>query len=278
VVVALAVALSARAADPDGGWQYLIDKLVMDGVDRHAAERVFRDPNVPPFGGLTYSLVPRESQAPYRNFLRSDSVRRAQRCKQEHESALRRAERDYAVDHNIVAAILFVETQCGHFTGNYRVLHRLARLAMANEPANVNRNVNEHLKVHRGRPSAEVVVLSRQRAQYLEDTFYPEVLATFTIARRLGIDPLGIRGSGAGAFGMPQFLPTNYLKYGVDGTGNGRVSLFDPDDAIASCANYLKGHGWKPGLPKAERRKVIWKYNRSEPYVETILALADSLR
>lgn len=278
----LAVALSARAADPaadaDGGWRHLIDKLVADGVDRSTAERVFRDPNVPTFDGLTYSLVPRESQAPYRNFLKNDSVRRARRCKQDYESALRRAERDYAVDHNVVTAILFVETQCGHFTGNYRVLHRLARLAMANEPANVNRNVNDHLATHRDRPAAEVVTLSRQRAQYLEDTFYPEVLATFTIARRLGIDPLGIRGSGAGAFGMPQFLPTNYLKYGVDGNGNGRVSLFDPDDAIASCANYLKAHGWQPGLPRDERRKVIWKYNRSEPYVETILSLADSLR
>jgi membrane-bound lytic murein transglycosylase B len=64
----------------------------------------------------------------------------------------------------------------------------------------------------------------------------------------------------------------------VDGNANGSISLFDPADAIASCANYLKAHGWKPGLPEAERRKVIWQYNRSEPYVETILSLADTLR
>jgi membrane-bound lytic murein transglycosylase B len=276
--VALAVALPAPAAGPDNGWRHLIDKLVADGVSRRTAERIFRDPNVPAFSGLTYALVPRESQAAYRNFLKSDSVRRAKRCKQDHEAILRRAERDFEVDHNVVTAILFVETQCGHFTGNHRVLPRLARLAMANEPGNVNRNVNAHLAAHRDRPPAEVATLSRQRAQYLEDLFYPEVLATFTISQRLGIDPLGIRGSGAGAFGMPQFLPTSYLKYGVDGNANGSISLFDPADAIASCANYLKAHGWKPGLPEAERRKVIWQYNRSEPYVETILSLADTLR
>jgi membrane-bound lytic murein transglycosylase B len=278
VLAAVVVAVPVRAADPQRGWRHVIDKLVADGVDRRAVERVFRDPVVPPFTGLTYALVARESAAPYRNFLKSTSVRRARRCKQENAAALRRAERDFAVDHNVVAAILFVETQCGDYTGNHRVLHRLARLAMANEPGNVNRNVNAHLAAHRDRPPADVARLSRQRAKYLEDLFYPEVLATFTIARELGIDPLGIRGSGAGAFGLPQFLPTSYLKYGVDGNGNGRVSLFDPDDAIASCANYLKAHGWKPGLPVSDRRKVIWHYNRSEPYVETILGLADTLR
>ena len=99
----------------------------------------------------------------------------------------------------------------------------------------------------------------------------------FTIADRLGIDPLSIRGSGAGAFGLAQFLPTSYLSYGVDGDRNGRVSLFSPDDAIASCANYLKAHGWRSGLSHAERREVIWHYNRSDPYIDTVLALASRL-
>jgi membrane-bound lytic murein transglycosylase B len=64
----------------------------------------------------------------------------------------------------------------------------------------------------------------------------------------------------------------------VDGDGNGRISLFSPEDAIASCANYLKGHGWRSGLSTAERRKVIWHYNRSEPYIDTVLGLAARIR
>ena len=82
-----------------------------------------------------------------------------------------------------------------------------------------------------------------------------------------------MRGSGAGAFGFPQFLPTSYLRYGVDGDGDGRVSLYDMADAAASCARFLAQNGWRPGLSLAEQRRVLWQYNRSEPYIDTILAL-----
>ena len=95
--------------------------------------------------------------------------------------------------------------------------------------------------------------------------------------QRMGIDALGIRGSIAGAFGLPQFLPSSYLKFDTDGNGDGRVSLYDPEDAIASCARYLKENGWRPGIDRAQKRKVIWTYNRSTPYIDTVLALADRL-
>ena len=93
------------------------------------------------------------------------------------------------------------------------ILYRLARLAMANDPDNLRRNLN---RWSAGDPDVEQRL--RARARYLEDTFYPEVRATFEIARREGIDPLGLKGSGAGEFGFPQFLPTSYLQYAVDGT------------------------------------------------------------
>ena len=75
---------------------------------------------------------------------------------------------------------------------------------------------------------------------YLEDTFYPEVRGLFTMAERLEIDPLAMQGSGSGAFGFPQFLPTSYLRYGADGDGDGRVSLYDMGDAAASCARFSR--------------------------------------
>jgi membrane-bound lytic murein transglycosylase B len=81
----------------------------------------------------------------------------------------------------------------------------------------------------------------------------------------------------AGAFGMPQFLPSKYLQFGTDGDGDGRVSLYDAEDAVASCAQYLKSNGWQPGIDRAGRRRVIWTYNRSSPYIDTVLALADRL-
>src|SRR6185369_13282950 len=111
----------------------------------------------------------------------------------------------------------------------------------------------------------------------LEGVFYPEVLAMFGLADRTGVDPLDVRGSGSGAFGLPQFLPSSYLRFGVDGDADGRVSLYDPADAIASAANYLAHHGWRPGISRAEQRQVIWTYNHSDPYIDTVLALAADL-
>jgi membrane-bound lytic murein transglycosylase B len=108
--------------------------------------------------------------------------------------------------------------------------------------------------------------------------FYPEVLATFRLAERLGIDPLGIRGSPSGAFGLPQFLPTSYLRFAVDGNGDGLVSLYDPADAIASAANYLVSHGWRPALTRQQQRQVIWAYNHSAAYIDAVLFLADRVR
>jgi len=255
----------------------LVERLVTDGVPRSVAERTFADPRIPAFDGLDYSLEPRESAAMYRAYLRPSAVSAARACKRAHWDRFASHAREHGVDPNVVAAILYVETRCGGFTGTHRVLFRVARLAMASERSNVNRNINRHLAAPEGRPSEEVVRLARSRATWLHDTFYPEVRAVFTIADRVGIDPLEIRGSGAGAFGLPQFLPTSYLAYGVDGDSNGRVSLFDPDDAIASCANYLKAHGWRAGLSREARRKVIWHYNRSGPYIDAVLGLASRL-
>ena len=98
---------------------------------------------------------------------------------------------------------------------------------------------------------------ARWRSQTLEDMFYPEVKATFDVAVRLQTDPLEIRGSGSGAFGIPQFLPRSYLWFGVDGDRDGRVSLYDPEDAIPSCARYLQHYGWSPEMSRDGQRRVI---------------------
>src|SRR5262249_10150338 len=152
-----------------------------------------------------------------------------------------------------------VESGCGRNTGRARILPALARLAMAAEPANLARNVERHTLLD----GADGARLARWRAQTLEDMFYPEVRAMFSTAERLHTGPLEIRGSGSGAFGIPQFLPRSYLWFGVDGDGDGRVSLFDPDDAIPSCARYLQHYGWRSGIGDRAQRNVIWGYNHS---------------
>jgi membrane-bound lytic murein transglycosylase B len=67
------------------------------------------------------------------------------------------------------------------------------------------------------------------------------------------------------------------LNHAVDGNGDGRISLYDADDATASCANYLAHYGWRQGISHEQKRAVIWRYNRSDSYIDTVLALADRL-
>jgi membrane-bound lytic murein transglycosylase B len=173
-----------------------------------------------------------------------------------------------------VAAILYVETGCGRNTGSSPVLYRLARLAMANEPANLRANL---ARLTGDWPDPALERRVEARAHYLEDTFYPEVRATFEVADRLGINPLELRGSASGAIGFPQFLPTSYLRYGDDADGNGHVNLFDAADAAASCAKFLAAHGWHPGIPVKGQREVIWRYNHSTAYIDTVLMLASAI-
>lgn len=92
--------------------------------------------------------------------------------------------------------------------------------------------------------------------------------------------PLEIKGSFAGAVGYFQFLPGNVFKFGIDGNNDGLIDPHNPIDAIHSIANYLKEHGWRnnePLLSKANK-ETIWGYNRSESYIDTVLAMASKLK
>lgn len=271
----LLVASMARA-DGDRGWSFLIDKLAGDGVPRARAEQVFRDDRVDPFDGLQFSLRPRESPSLYRSLRTRGTAARARLCLMRYASSFEAAEQRFGVPANVVASIIQVESACGVNTGRSRILPALARLAMAAEPQNLERNV-DRLTLLSAEPAA-TAEFTRWRARHLEDMFYPELRATFEIAERLNVDPLEMRGSGSGAFGIPQFLPRSYLWYGVDGDGDGHVSLYHPVDAIPSCAHYLQQYGWRSELSRAQRRNVIWGYNHSDAYIDTVLWLADEVK
>jgi membrane-bound lytic murein transglycosylase B len=275
VVLTLVTASGAAAREDERGWSFLIEKLVHDGVPRDRAVRVFRDDRVDEFDCLQFSLQPRESPALYRHLHTRRTASLARQCRDRYEGAFDEAERRFGVPSQVVAAIVQVESGCGANTGHSRIMPALARLAMAAEPDNVDRNIARLTLMN---PKLPVASFARWRAQHLEDMFYPQVKAMFEIADRLRIDPLDVRGSGSGAFGIPQFLPQSYLLYGVDGDADGQVSLYDPGDAIPSCANYLKEYGWRSGLSRKEQRNVIWGYNHSDAYIDTVLWIADEVK
>ena len=116
------------------------------------------------------------------------------------------------------------------------------------------------------------------RGRYLEKTFLPEIPALISIAKKNNVSLFNIHGSIAGAFGIPQFLPSALVRYGLDGDGDGHVSLYNEVDALWSAGNYLATCGYKPQLPLEERRKVIWQYNKSDAYIDAVLKMSEGIR
>jgi membrane-bound lytic murein transglycosylase B len=141
-----------------------------------------------------------------------------------HQDTLERAESQTGVPAELIVGIIGVETIYGQQTGNYRVLDALATLAF------------DFPKAH---PRAT------ERRQFFRD----ELEQFLVLAQRSGRDPLTMRGSYAGAMGLPQFMPSSWLKYAVDFDGDGHIDLLgSPADAIGSVANYFKVFNWQPGL------------------------------
>lgn len=287
LLVALAVAIGCFWPSPASGhhgakqaetWVYLTRQLIADGIPAAKVRSAYQDRRVGSFDGVEYALVVGESKRSYRDFLGRKSLAAARRCRQRYARDFEAFGREHGVDPNVVAAILYVETRCGAYTGNRVALRQLSRLAMINEPANLAQNI-QRLKIKEATDysPAEIERIARERATYLHATFYPEVLAIFRLGAKVGINPAAIRGSSAGAFGLPQFLPSSYLRFAQDGNENGRVSLYEAPDAIHSTMHFLRENGWKPGIPVQEKRAVLWQYNRSDPYIDTILLVADKL-
>ncbi len=88
------------------------------------------------------------------------------------------------------------------------------------------------------------------------------------------IDPLTIRGSWAGAFGLVQFMPFNVKMQAVDGNGDGHIDLFDVRDAVPSAANFLVNHGWH----RNRLRALVAYYGERSPYQTIAFAYEERLK
>jgi membrane-bound lytic murein transglycosylase B len=101
-----------------------------------------------------------------------------------------------------------------------------------------------------------------------------EIMALIQLSRQWGMSPWSVMGSPAGALGMSQFMPTSIQNWGADGDGDGRVDLTQAVDAMFSVGNYLHAHGWRRGISREVQARVIYTYNHSQPYVDTVLELS----
>jgi len=142
-----------------------------------------------------------------------------------HRGALARAEKTYGVPAEVIVAIIGVETFYGRNTGKWRVVDALSTLAF-DYPARSN--------------------------------FFRSELENYLLFARDGnLDVFAMRGSYAGAMGLPQFMPSSARRYAVDFDKDGTVDLRrSATDAIGSVASFLKQHGWRKGAPVLVRARV----------------------
>lgn len=188
-----------------------------------------------------------------------------------HGATLNRLEQSYGVDAEIICAIWGLESFYGERKGDIPVISATSTLAF-----------------------------DGRRGSFYEK----QLIAALKIIQNGDISAQRMTGSWAGAMGHTQFIPTSYLAFAVDYTGDGRRDIWsdDPTDALASTAAYLQKNGWSRGTkwgrelrpgetalrviqPQTDGPRfavtsnfnVIKRYNNSDSYAIGVGHLADRI-
>jgi lytic murein transglycosylase len=177
-------------------------------------------------------------------------ISRGRQMMQRHAALLSRIEREFGVPRQLIIAIWGLETDFGSGDmGRLPVIRTLATMAY-----------------------------DCRRTQL----FQGELLAAMRIVQRGDLPMRDLVGAYAGEIGQTQFLPSSYIKYGVDYDGNGHVDLrHSVPDVLASTANLLKVNGWRPGAPFSEGTsnfEVMREWNRAVIYRKAMVLFAERLK
>ncbi len=144
----------------------------------------------------------------------------------QHADTLEKAEQAYGIPAEIIVAVIGIETRYGKTKGKYPVFDSLVTLGFD----------------------------GKRRQEF----FRSELESFLLLARDERFNPLEVKGSYAGAMGIPQFISSSYRAYAVDFDGDGNRNLFtNPVDAIGSVANYFKRHGWRTGEDIVFPAKIV---------------------
>ena len=239
------IVLTAVLALPPARLNHLRSELETRGIPPAEIELLLADPRLVPYpppvkrksnwAEFRKKLLSPESVADGRDFLRT------------HADILARAEQEFGVHREDLAAIVRIETDFGRFTGEHEVLRVFYTQMLRAKTA--------------------------QRWRWASQNF----AALAAHCRSSGLDCYEVRGSYAGAVGLVQFLPYSILHYGKDGNGDGKVDLFLMEDAVMSAAHFLVRHGWKPDAGR--RKRALGRYYGSpRSYPDAALAYAEKLR
>ena len=185
----------------------------------------------------------------YARRVSSSMIKRGQGIIVQRRALFDQIEKRFGVPPQILVAIWGLETNFGGDTGGkFSIVQSLATLAY-----------------------------DCRRSAFFEN----ELTNALRIIDRGDISADQMRGGWAGEIGPMQFLPSSYVKHAVDFDGDRHRDLFHSvPDMLASTANFLKNHGWRPGQPWGEgtaNYAVIREWNKAEVYVKTIAVMAESM-
>ena len=204
------------------------------GIESFELERILGDVRYTPAAVRLIGPVPSSAPSPARSyaryrerFLTPAMIADGSRFWSLHAKDLARAKAEFGIPPEVILGILGVETAYGRNTGSFRVIDALATIAFDGERR--------------------------------QDYFRQELKELLLLARESKLDPLVIKGSYAGAVGLPQFMPSSYRRFAVDYDDDGTIDLLgSPSDAIGSIASYMKAFGWVPGeVPAAPVRLAL---------------------
>ncbi len=220
--------LAAKELDSNPRLQSFIDRMVeQHRFNGERLKRLFKQVEIRP-DIIAAISKPAEAKPWYQYrpiFLTEKRIEGGIAFWSQHAETLERAEREFGIPPEIIVAILGVETRYGKYTGKHRVMDALSTLAFEYPP----------------------------RSRF----FTSELEQYLLMTREEQIDPLSLKGSYAGAMGIPQFISSSYRSYAVDFDDDGHRNLWNnPVDAIGSVANYFKRHGWKRGEPITIQTRV----------------------
>ncbi|MBK5957601.1 lytic transglycosylase [Rhodoplanes elegans] len=257
LLAGLVAAAPARAAQCGGDFDTFLAAMARDaqaqGVSRAVIEQAFAgvtaDPAVLAFDRRQRYTFKKTFEEYAATRVIPARIKRARTLMQKHAALLGRVERQYGVPKELLMAIWTLESDNGTGDmGKLPVIRTIATLA------------------HDCRRT---------------ELFQGELIAALKIVQRGDLPLRDMIGAFAGELGQTQFLPSSYIKYGVDYDGNGHVDLrHSVPDVLASTANLLKVNGWQPGAPFGEGTQnfeVMREWNRSVIYRKTMHLFAERL-
>lgn len=251
----------------------LQNRLIEDGFDPEMIKKIYADKKV--FfesKGVALYFLHNEASLDYNKMTKKTWIREGRVYMREHDVVLQKAQKQFGVDPKVITAIILVETKFGRYVGNRSIINTLSTMAALTEP-----EPREYLWEKLPKERRYERNLYDQKADQKSQWAYKELKAFLTYTSQHQVDPIGVKGSYAGALGIAQFMPSNILAYGKDGNGDGRIDLFQDADAIFSIASYLKHYGWEPGIDRKKAYEVVYHYNHSKYYVNAVLKIAELL-